>query len=77
MVHEATRTDWDARIQHAVHRHEVWDAEGELRTTFVRRHRNRWWTREEMVALLEGAGLDDVRARGPEGVFLAVGVSSG
>jgi hypothetical protein len=77
MVHEATRTDWAARVQHAVHRHEVWDADGTLRTTFVRRHRNRWWSRDELVALLEGAGLVDVEARGPEGLFLAVGVRPG
>ena len=44
MVHEALRCDVDAQIEHVLHRHEVWDADGQLVTTFMRRHRLRWWT---------------------------------
>ena len=32
------------RFRHNLHRHELWDAEGQLVTTFMRRHRLRWWT---------------------------------
>ena len=54
MVHEALSCDVDAQIQHVLNRHEVWDADGELVTTFIRRHRLRWWTADQLEATAAG-----------------------
>ncbi|MDQ1433511.1 MAG: hypothetical protein QOF59_327 [Actinomycetota bacterium] len=76
MVHEAFRFDTDAQMQLVLHRHELWSADGELMTTFVRRHRLRWWTRAQLEGLLRTTGYVDVRSFGGEDGFIAVGRST-
>jgi ubiquinone/menaquinone biosynthesis C-methylase UbiE len=66
MVHQATRHDAAEQVTHSVDRHEVWGPDGVLRTTYLRRHLLRWWTPEQFVALVEGAGFVDVTTEGPE-----------
>jgi SAM-dependent methyltransferase len=72
MVHEALRCDVDQQLTHALHRHELWDARGQLITTFMRRHRLRWWTGEQMEALLAESGAARVRRHGTDDAFIAV-----
>jgi len=73
MVHEALRFDDGAQLQHALHRHEVWAADGTLVTTFVRRHLQHWWTRPQLEAALRDAGLVGVESRGSETSFVTIG----
>jgi SAM-dependent methyltransferase len=72
MVHEAMRADVDAQIMHSLHRHEQWDASGQLVTTFVRRHRLRWWNGEQMERMLTECGAASVRRHGTDDEFIAV-----
>jgi SAM-dependent methyltransferase len=72
MVHEALRCDLDTQVEHTLHRHEHWDAHGRLITTFMRRHRLRWWTSEQMEALLMQSGAKEVRRLGSDDQFIAV-----
>ena len=73
MVHQATRCDVDAQLQHTLHRHEIWDASGELVTTYMRRHCLRWWTGEQLDRMLAEAGAVRVRRFGTDDEFIAVG----
>jgi SAM-dependent methyltransferase len=75
MVHEAFRMDVDAQIQHVIDRHEVWSPTGELTTTFLRRHRLRWWTSDQLEDLLRECGYVDVRAHGTPEAFIIDGRS--
>jgi SAM-dependent methyltransferase len=77
MVHEAVRIDPDQQVQDVLNRHELWDANGSLVTTFIRRYRLRWSTRAQLVRQLSNAGLVDVTTHGEEGAFLAVGTRAG
>lgn len=72
MVHEALRCDVDAQVTHTLHRHELWDAHGQLVTTFMRRHRLRWWTGEQMESLLIESGAARVRRFGTDDAFFVV-----
>ncbi len=72
MVHEALRCDIEAQVEHTLHRHEHWDARGQLITTFMRRHRLRWWTAEQMEALLLESGATNVRRFGTDDEFIVV-----
>jgi SAM-dependent methyltransferase len=72
MVHEALRCDVTAQLTHNLHRHEVWDAHGELVTTFIRRHRLRWWTRNQLEELLLESGAARVRYMGSDDEFVAI-----
>jgi hypothetical protein len=71
MVHEAMTTDPDDQTEHVLNRHEVWAPDGTLRTTFLRRHRLRWWTMDQLTAALRAAGFDDVTTAGSDAAFLA------
>jgi SAM-dependent methyltransferase len=73
MVHEAIAADTDAQLHHDLNRHEVWDRNGELVTTFMRRHRLRWWKQEQLAELLTECGYIDVNARGADDGYLAFG----
>ena len=73
MVHEAMRCDVDAQVTHTLHRHELWDARGQLVTTFMRRHRLRWWTAEQMEQMLVESGAARVRRYGTDDEFIVVG----
>ena len=72
MVHEALRCDVDAQLQHVLNRHEVWDAHGQLITTFIRRHRLRWWTAGQLEEMLRDCGAAEVRVLGTDDEFVAV-----
>ncbi|MDQ1449455.1 MAG: hypothetical protein QOC79_2426, partial [Actinomycetota bacterium] len=52
--------------------HELWDAHGQLITTFMRRHRLRWWTGEQLEQLLVESGAARVRRHGTADEFIAV-----
>jgi len=73
MVHEAFRYDTAAQVQHVLNKHEVWNRDGELVTTLMRRHEIRWWTRDQLEELLRDSGLEQVRCHGSETEFVAVG----
>ena len=72
MVHEALRCDVAAQVTHALHRHELWDAHGQLVTTFMRRHRLRWWTADQLEAMLLECGATRVRKLGTDDEFIAI-----
>jgi SAM-dependent methyltransferase len=72
MVHEAFRFDLEHQTQHILNKHEVWDADGTLVTTVMRRHRLRWWTPEQLAALMRDAGATAVETMGDDSAFLAV-----
>lgn len=76
MVHEAVACDVDAQTQHVLNRHEVWDANGQLVTTFVRRHRLRWRTAGQLEAMVRDAGAGQVRVLGTDDEFVVVGHAS-
>ena len=77
MVHEAMRCDVQAQVVHTLHRHEQWDARGALLTTFMRRHRLRWWTQNQLQELLLESGAAHVRCAGADDEFMAVGDAPG
>jgi hypothetical protein len=72
MVHEALRCDVDAQLTHTLHRHELWDAQGQLIITFMRRHRLRWWTADQLEQLLFESGAAEVNRHGTDDEFIAV-----
>ena len=71
MVHEAARSEPARQVEHTLHRHEVWEADGTLRTAFMRRHRLRWWTPEQLEGALREVGFTDVTTVGSPAAFLA------
>ncbi len=73
MVHEAFRYDTRAQVQHVLNKHEVWDRDGELVTTLMRRHEIRWWTRDQLEAMLRDAEFTEVKSHGSETEFVTVG----
>jgi SAM-dependent methyltransferase len=66
MVHQAVHSHRDAQVTDTIDRHEVWDADGTLRTTYQRRHRLRWWTQEQLAELVRASGFVDVEPVGSE-----------
>ena len=76
MVHEAVRIDAAAQTEHVLNRHELWSAGGELITTYIRRHRLRWWTREQLEGMLRTCDYVDVRSHGGSDEFITVGRSA-
>ena len=76
MVHEAVRVDADAQVHHVLNRHEQWSAAGELIATRMRRHRLRWWTREQLEAMLATCGYVGVRSHGEADGFITVAHAS-
>jgi SAM-dependent methyltransferase len=73
MVHQAVQVDHEAQVQHTLDRHEVWDPAGTLRTTFLRRHRLRWWMPDQLVALVRNSGFIDVETVGSDRDFVVFG----
>jgi hypothetical protein len=71
MVHQAVAPGRSNDIQNTLDRHEVWDPDGTLRTTYLRRHRLRFWTRTQLIAALQDCGYADVHTDGPDSAFLA------
>ncbi len=72
MVHEAVRCDLEEQLQHVINKHEVWDADGRLVTTFVRRHCMRWWTGGQLESLLRECGATHVRLVGGDDEYVAI-----
>jgi SAM-dependent methyltransferase len=72
MVHQAVRTHRRAQFHDTIDRHEVWAADGTLRTTYQRRHRLRWWTPDQLADLLRGCGYSDPEPVGVEPDFVVV-----
>jgi SAM-dependent methyltransferase len=72
MVHEALRCDEAAQTMHTLHRHELWDANGALVTTFMRRHRLRWWTSNQLEELLLECGATRVKQLGTDDEFMVI-----
>jgi SAM-dependent methyltransferase len=75
VVHEAVSFDRDAQTQHDLHRHEVWNCDGTLVATYLRRHALRWWTRPQLEAMMRTAGLIAVDSTGDDEAFVAVGTA--
>jgi hypothetical protein len=73
MVHEAIGPPPAPGVQVNLQRHEVWEPDGSLRTSFVRRHRLQFWPRAELAALLRDAGFTDVSTPGEDAGYLAIG----
>jgi len=72
MVDEAVHCDLDEQLQHVINRHEVWDADGLLVTTFLRRFCLRWWTRNQLESLLRECGATDVGFVGTDHEYVAI-----
>jgi SAM-dependent methyltransferase len=70
MVQQAVRDDHTAQVVHSLDRHEVWDAAGTLRATYLRRHRIRWWTPDQLAELLRDCGYVGVEPVGSARDFL-------
>lgn len=70
MVQQAVRIDHAAQFLHSLDRHEVWDADGTLRSTLIRRHRIRWWTQDQLGELLRDSGYVDVEFVGSARMFV-------
>jgi hypothetical protein len=70
MVQQAVDADHAAQVVHSLDRHEVWDADGTLRTTYLRRHRIRWWTPDQLVEILRDCGYANVESAGSEREYL-------
>src|SRR5437762_3600345 len=68
--------DAAAQTEHVLNRHELWSAGGELITTYIRRHRLRWWTREQLEGMLRTCDYVDVRSHGGSDEFITVGRSA-
>lgn len=73
MVHEALHADSDGEIQDTLQRYDVWEPDGSLRASFVRRGRLRWWTQEQLEGALRDAGFVDVVSGGTEAAFMTIG----
>jgi hypothetical protein len=73
MVHEAIGPRPEPGVEVNLQRHEVWEPDGSLRTTFVRRHRLRFWSRDQLADLLRDAGFADVSTPGDDAGYLAIG----
>ena len=73
MVHEAYRRDAESQTTRVLNKHEVWDADGRLVTTFIRRLAIRWWTRDQMETLFRDCGYVDVRSDGSDTEFVTRG----
>ena len=73
MVDEAVRCDLDAQLQHVVNRHEVWDANGRLVTTLLRRMCLRWWMANQLETLFEECGAARVRRIGSDHEYVVIG----
>ncbi len=72
VVHEATGDDTEPGVQLGYNRLETYDAAGVLLGTVLRKHRLRWWPRDEFDALLAEAGFAEVDHVGDEHGWVAL-----
>jgi SAM-dependent methyltransferase len=77
MVHEALSLDPATMVASVLDRHEVWEADGTLRTTFMRRHRLRFRNQVQLVEVLRDCGFDAVTTAGTDSAFLAFACRAG
>jgi len=77
MVHDAHRRDAKNQVTRVLNRHEVWDAEGNLVKTYMRRHEIRWWTRDQMHAMFKTAGYTDIHSEAEAADFIIRGSTVG
>jgi SAM-dependent methyltransferase len=70
MVHEAVHCHRELQIYESYLRYEWWDADGRLVDQRARRHRLRWWYRDEIARALEDLGYVDVRVKGGDDGYL-------
>ena len=75
MAHAAVSFDVDAQIQTTLNRHEVYDAEGALRQTLLRRAQLRWWERAQLEEAFADSGFVDVHSDGVDDGFVTVGAA--
>jgi SAM-dependent methyltransferase len=73
MVHEALHADADGHVQDTLNRYDVWEPDGSLRASFVRRSRLRWWTQEQLETALRDTGYVDVASHGSPEAFMTIG----
>ncbi|MGB8862276.1 MAG: class I SAM-dependent methyltransferase [Ilumatobacteraceae bacterium] len=72
IVHEAVGDDLAAQTLLTYNRAELFDAEGLLVSTELRKIRTRWWHRDEFAAALADAGFADVKLLGDEHGWIAL-----
>lgn len=72
VVHEAVCCDRQAQLQVSVTRLEVYDGDGRLTDTIVRKQRLRWWQRHEIEAALTAAGFAEVGSEGSDTFWITV-----
>jgi len=73
MVHQAVSLDPPTRVANSIDRHEIWEPDGTLRTTYLRRHRLRFRSPDEITDALRDCGYEDVKTAGSDAAFLAFG----
>jgi hypothetical protein len=73
MVHEAVHTDPSSHLETVYNRLETYDEAGRLVDTTMRRHRLRWWEREDFEAMLTRVGFDDVHSLGDDQAWVTFG----
>jgi SAM-dependent methyltransferase len=73
VVHEAVHTDPGSHLETVYNRLETYDEQGRLKDTTMRRHRLRWWEREEFEAMLTRVGFEDVHSLGDEQAWVTFG----
>jgi hypothetical protein len=72
VVHEATGDDTEPGVQLSYNRIEVYDADGRLIDTVLRKHRLRWWAQDRLAAALVDAGFAEVSNVGDERGWVAL-----
>jgi hypothetical protein len=72
VVHEATGDDTEPGVRLTYNRIEVYDADGRLIDTVLRKHRLRWWPQDRLAAALVEAGFAEVSNVGDERGWVAL-----
>lgn len=73
IVHEAVHTDPSSHLEVVYNRVETYDQGGRLVDTTMRRHRLRWWEREDFEIMLTRVGFDDVHSIGDDSAWVTFG----
>jgi hypothetical protein len=73
VVHEAVHTDPGSHLETVYNRLETYDEAGRLIDTTMRRHRLRWWEREDFENMLSRVGFDDVHSLGDDQAWVTFG----
>lgn len=73
MVQEAVHCLRDERLHDVLNRIEVWEPNGRLAESWLRRMRLRWWSRDEFEQLLGETGFVGVHSQGGHDEWIAAG----